>query len=908
MLAGTDLRKRAKPVAATAKPTGGAALAGHTPMMQQYLGIKAQHPGLLLFYRMGDFYELFHEDAEKASRLLGITLTRRGASAGQPIRMAGVPFHAVEQYLARLLKAGESVAICEQVGDPATSKGPVERRVTRIVTPGTLTDANLLPEREEPLLLAIRGGARCGLAWMSLASGECWLAEVDGGALDAQIERLRPAEIIVADGAGQVPGESDPAGSSPAALVHFPDWNFDPERGRRQLCELLGVTDLRGHDVAELPLAIGAAGALLSYVTHTQGRSLAHLRTLHAWRDDQHLVIDQVARRNLELVEALGARDGATLLDVLDRCRCSAGSRLLRRWVQEPLRDGREAAERNRLVAILAGNDQPGALAPAGSGAARPGLPALQALVGDTADFERIAARIALGSVRPRELAALRDAAPACVALANRLRAIDQVVFEKHADALAPPAAATERIGQAIADEPAALARDGGVIRAGFDAELDELRAIDSGCDDYLAQLELRERERTGIGNLRVGFNQVHGFFIEVTRGQSTRVPDDYRRRQTLKNAERYITPELKQFEDRALSARDRALAREGELFQMLVAELGASVRDWQLLGRAVAEVDVLANFAERAGTLGWVRPAFTTVPTVEIRGARHPVVEERVERYTANDVALHDRRRMLIITGPNMGGKSTYMRSVALIVVLACCGSFVPASECTLGPIDRIYTRIGASDDLAGGRSTFMVEMTEAATILNSATERSLVLLDEIGRGTSTFDGLALAHAIAERLVTHNRALTLFATHYFELTELATHYPAAVNVHLAAAEGRSGVVFLHEVREGPASRSYGLQVARLAGVPPTVIRAAGALLQRLEARARETDDQFDLFAPPPEPAGEVPGEEALPKVHASGSAELLLARLSEVDPDQLTPREALELLYELRALRAAQS
>ncbi len=883
-------------------------LSAHTPMMQQYLRIKAQHPGLLLFYRMGDFYELFHADAEKASRLLGITLTRRGASAGQPIPMAGVPFHAVEQYLARLLRAGESVAICEQVGDPATSKGPVERRVTRIVTPGTLTDAHLLPEREEPLLLAIRAGARCGLAWMSLASGECWLAEIDETALGAQVERLRPAEIVVADGAELALPANDSAGAGEAPLVRFPDWNFDPERGRGQLCELLGVTDLRGHDVADLPLALGAAGALLTYVTHTQGCAPAHLQTVHAWRDEHHLILDQVARRNLELVESLGGRDGATLIDVLDRCRCSAGSRLLRRWVQEPLRDGRAAGARNRLVAILAGNDDPGALAPGGGGAPCSALAAVQSLLADTADFERIAARIALGSVRPRELAALRDAAPACAALANRLRETDQAAFERQAAALAPPAAATARIALAIADEPAALARDGGVIRPGFDAELDELRAIDSGCDDYLAELEQRERERTGIGNLRVGFNQVHGFFIEVTRGQSDRVPTEYRRRQTLKNAERYITPELKQFEDRALSARDRALAREGELFQSLVAELGSSVRDWQLLGRAVAEVDVLANFAERAGTLGWTRPTFTTVPTIELRGARHPVVEERVERYTANDCALHDRRRMLIITGPNMGGKSTYMRSVALIVVLACCGSFVPATECTLGPIDRIFTRIGASDDLAGGRSTFMVEMTEAATILNAATDQSLVLLDEIGRGTSTFDGLALAHAIAERLVAHNRALTLFATHYFELTELATHHPAAVNVHLAAAEGRGGVVFLHEVREGPASRSYGLQVARLAGVPQSVIRAAGTLLQRLEARARESDNQFDLFVPSAEPAEQPPDESAPGNGHAPRQAELVLARLFEVDPDQLTPRAALELLYELRTLRAAES
>ncbi len=876
-------------------------------MMRQYLGIKAQHPELLLFYRMGDFYELFHDDAEKAARLLGITLTRRGASAGQPIRMAGVPYHAVEQYLARLLRAGESVAICEQIGDPATSKGPVERRVTRIVTPGTLTDAHLLPEREEPLLLAVRTGPRCGLAWMSLASGECWLAEVDADALPAQLERLRPAEIVLADSAdaarfaGEPPGGARAGAAGSAALARAPDWHFDPERARRQLCDLLGVADLGGYDVGALPLAIGAAGALLDYVARTQGCAPVHLQALHAWRDDRHLILDPVARRNLELVESLGGRDGMTLLDVLDRCRTPAGGRLLRRWLQAPLRDAEEAAHRNRLVAILGGSGLPGAgLAPQRPATRRAPLAVVQASLAETVDFERIAARIALGSVRPRELAALRDAVPACAALAARLREIDAEAFAAHATALLPPTEATERIGRAIADEPAAGVREGGVIRAGFDAELDELRALDADCGDFLAALEGHERERTGIPNLRVGFNQVHGFYIEVTRGQSTKVPDDYRRRQTLKNAERYITPELKQFEDRALSARERALTREGELYQLLVAELGASVRDWQRLGRGVAEIDVLANFAERATTLGWIRPSFTTLPGVEIRGARHPVVEERVERYVANDCALHDRRRMLLITGPNMGGKSTYMRSVALIVVLACCGSFVPAEACSIGPVDRIFTRIGASDDLAGGRSTFMVEMTEAAAILNAATENSLVLLDEIGRGTSTFDGLALAHAIAERLLTHNRSLTLFATHYFELTALAAHHPAAINVHLAAAEGRSGVVFLHEVREGPASRSYGLQVARLAGVPSAVIRAAGIVLQRLEERAREGDSQFDLFAAPVGPEPEPPAGTAV------ADPDPVLVRLLALDPEELSPRDALDLVYELRALLAA--
>jgi DNA mismatch repair protein MutS len=886
-------------------------LSAHTPMMQQYLRIKAEYPDVLLFYRMGDFYELFHDDADKAARLLGITLTRRGESAGTPIRMAGVPYHAAEQYLARLIRMGESVAVCEQIGDPALSKGPVERKVVRIVTPGTLTDAQLLPEREDRLLAALhmpaRTGMPWGLAWMALASGECWLAELSLEALARELDRLRPAELVLAESGRLTPELAAVLGAAPIARV--PDWHLHTDRAGPALAQALGTQSLAGFDAADLPQAQGAAAALLAYVTRTQGRSPSHVQGLRVYRGDQFMVLDAAARRNLEIVETLRGDDGPTLLRVLDHCASTAGGRLLRRWLLTPLR----AAE---LVSLR--HDRIESLAQLHS--------LLHQRIALIADLERIAARIAVASVRPRELAALRDAVPLITQLREMLTGsaggeglayLPSALRELFADiceALQVPDRAWQPIAQALLDEPAALARDGGVIRPGFDPELDELQAIDAGCDNFLAELERRERERTGIANLRVGYNNVHGFFIEVSNGQSDKVPDDYRRRQTLKNAERYITPELKRFEDKALSARERALARERQLYDQLVSELAASVSTWQRIGQALAEIDVLSTLAERAGALNWVRPRFTQTAGIHIRGARHPVVQAQVERYIPNDCVMRESRRMMIITGPNMGGKSTYMRSVALVTLLGWCGSFVPADECELGPIDRIFTRIGASDDLAGGRSTFMVEMTEAAAILNAATDRSLVLMDEIGRGTSTFDGLSLAHAIASRLLTHNRSLTLFATHYFELTQLAATQAGAVNMHLAAAEHRGGIAFLHELREGPASRSYGLQVARLAGVPAPVIRAAGSLLAELETRARADDSQFDLFG-----VNDLSIEDNKPQTvsdtrhpnHGEHSAALagiditalsaFLDALHALQPDALSPREALEQLYALR-------
>lgn len=915
-----------------------AALAGHTPMMQQFLRIKADHPNALLLYRMGDFYELFYGDAERAAPLLGITLTRRGVSAGEPIPMAGVPVQSLEQHLARLLRLGESVAVCEQIGDPATSKGPVERKVVRIVTPGTLTDASLLPERDDRTLLALAPARRVrgtapkdpliGLAWMVLASGECWLAEVPLSMLPGEIERLRPAEVLVPATASSPHGAtsftsttSGPkqetfaqtvstaavaalgAAGRALALVEADADGFDAERGRVLLTQTLAVRDLAGTDAQELDTALAAAAGLIAYVTRTQGRAPSHLQQVRVHHPREFLILDAVARRNLELVETLRGEAAPTLLSLLDQCETAAGGRRLRRWIDAPLRDPALIRQRQSRIAALL--ERPSHQ--------RQGI-ALRPLLRSTADFERIAARIALGSVRPRELAALRDGFHAAVALQDALGHIDASAqcFGSLVEALARPALAASLLEQRLADEPSALVRDGGVMRPGFHPELDALRSLDQDSGGWLSELEARERARTGIPNLRVGFNGVHGFFIEVTNGQSTKVPDDYRRRQTLKNAERYVTPELKAFEDRALSARDRALALEKSLWDELITALQPEITSLQRLGSAVAELDVLENLAERADTLNWTRPRFEPLPGIEIRGGRHPVVEQALERtaqrFTPNDCVLRDDRRLAVITGPNMGGKSTFMRQTALIVILAHLGSYVPATDCVLGPIDRVFTRIGASDDLASGRSTFMVEMTEAAAILNAATPQSLVLMDEIGRGTSTFDGLSLAHAIAARMLSANRCLTLFATHYFELTQLAVTHTGAFNLHLGAIEHGGGIVFLHTVEPGPASQSYGLEVARLAGLPAAVIRAARHWLVELENRTSQHDPQGNLFgtaelfgAPVVGAPAQDPGLEEHAPDPEWAALRALRDRLAELDPDTMTPREALEAIYALR-------
>ncbi|MGI4938663.1 MAG: DNA mismatch repair protein MutS, partial [Janthinobacterium lividum] len=820
-------------------------------MMQQYLRIKSEHQDTLVFYRMGDFYELFFDDAERAARLLGITLTQRGNSNGNPIKMCGVPYHSVDQHLAKLVKLGVSVAICEQIGDSATSKGPVERKVMRVVTPGTLTDANLLPEKSDRPLLALhrsvqRKTVTIGLAWLSLASGALKLMEFSGDVtsmrlrLAQELERIAPAELLAA--AGSEPFTEHP-GSTLGQLKpsEVPAWHFDSASGEKALLDQLAVASLTGFGAAGLPAAMGAVGALLRYAQATQGKGLQHVRALVVETENEFIGLDAATRRNLELTETLRGEDGnaasPTLFSLLDHNRTAMGSRLLRHWLHHPRRDQSVAAARHAAINALLRFDATTALA--------------QSLA-EVPDIERITTRIALGSARPRDLAGMRAGLQQLPALREVLAMCvvdaDAPLLGAIAADLATPHACLEMIERAICPEPAAMVRDGGVIAPGFDAELDELRGLSENAGQYLLDLETRERERTGIANLRVEYNKVHGFYIEVTNGQSAKVPDDYRRRQTLKNAERYITPELKSFEDKALSAQERALVREKVLYEQLLLDLAAHIVTLQTIARAVAQTDTLAALASHALRHGWCAPRLVGSAVLHIEQGRHPVVESAIERFIANDCCLNAERKLLLITGPNMGGKSTFMRQTALITLLAYAGSFVPAASAEIGPIDRIFTRIGAADDLAGGRSTFMVEMTESAAILNGATDCSLVLMDEVGRGTSTFDGLALAWAIARHLIETCRSYTLFATHYFELTQLPDTYAVAANVHLSAVEHKDTIVFLHAVQAGPASQSYGLQVAQLAGVPQAVIRAARKHLAKLEAHSIQPTPQRDLF------------------------------------------------------------
>ena len=841
----------------------------HTPMMEQYLRIKAAHPDMLLFYRMGDFYELFHDDAVQASRLLDISLTQRGASNGQPIKMAGVPFHSAEPYLAKLIKLGLSVAICEQIGDPATSKGPVERQVVRIVTPGTLTDSALLDDKSDSLLLALheRQG-KIGLAWLNMASGRFTVYETVPANLQSELGRLQATEILHAENA-DLPFQQG------ISLKALPDWHFDLETARRSLCQQFSTLDLAGYGCDHYTVGLEAAGALLGYAKLTQGKSITHVRGLKIYSADDYVRMDAATRRNLEITQTLRGDTAPTLLSLMDTCACNMGSRLLNQWLHHPLRD--RVALRKRLDAVenLAASHAE-----------------VNALLKPVVDVERICTRIALRSARPRDLSGLCST----LQLLPHLHKLLQSNLSPHVLALAaavsPDAELTSLLQRTIQADPSSVLRDGGVIADGFDAELDELRGIQTNCGDFLLELETRERARSGISSLKVEYNRVHGFYIEVTHAQAGNVPDDYRRRQTLKNAERYITPELKTFEDKALSANDRALAREKYLYEQLLDQLSPHIEPLQCIAAAIAELDVLATFAERAASLNFRAPTFSQDAVISIRDGRHPVVEAQVEQFIANDTLLDDKRLMLLITGPNMGGKSTYMRQVALIVLLAHCGSFVPVEEAVLGEIDQIFTRIGSSDDLASGRSTFMVEMTEAANILHNATEKSLVLLDEIGRGTSTFDGLALAHAIACHLLENNRSYTLFATHYFELTRLSEQFSKLANVHLKAIEHQHSIVFLHSVHEGAASQSYGLQVAALAGVPQEVIKNARKQLRMLEQQSAMQSPQGDLFAaqdntPSPLLAAEHP----------------VMTELGKIQPDELSPKAALEKLYQLKKM-----
>ncbi|MEM6638689.1 MAG: DNA mismatch repair protein MutS [Pseudomonadota bacterium] len=848
--------------------------AQHTPMMRQYLALKADHPDILLLYRMGDFYELFYEDARRASALIDISLTTRGKSAGEPIPMAGVPVHALDTYLARLVRLGESVAICEQIGDPAKSKGPVERKVVRIVTPGTLTDDALLSERSESLLVAVHASKNAfGVAWLDLSSGRFRTMDVDNhDALAAELERLQPAEIVLEE---QTPLATQLAADQnrSAGLTTRAPWHFDPDTAHRLVCEQLGTRDLDGFGVQADALGIAAAGALIEYVRDTQRTALPHIHALVQERRDDTVRLDPVSRRNLEITHNLTGTEQHTLISVLDTTYTGMGARCIRRWLGRPLNDNAAVARRQQAVHALGVNHH---------------FEGVREQLRGLGDLERILSRIALKSARPRDLSALRDGLARLPGIVRDLAKIDDPELGQLAGQLGPHSGLHALLARAIVEAPPLQIREGGVIATGYDEELDKLRGMSENADKYLQDLEQRERTRTGVSTLKVGYNRVHGFYIELGRSHADKVPVEYVRRQTLKAVERYITPELKSYEDEVLSAKDRSLAREKMLYDALLDDLAAHLAELQSTARALGHIDVLACFAERALHHGLNRPELTSTPGIEIHAGRHLVVETALDApFVPNDAVLNTTQRLLVITGPNMGGKSTFMRQTALIVVMARVGCFVPAEHAVVGPIDRIFTRIGAADDLAGGRSTFMVEMTEAARILHNATERSLVLMDEIGRGTSTFDGLSLAWACARQLAASNRAMTLFATHYFELTRLAEDLDGVVNVHLAAAEHGDELVFLHSVRDGPANQSYGLQVAQLAGVPRSVVRAAKAHLHTLETQTAALADrqgQLDLTAPP---------EPVEPEA---------LTLLERADPDSLTPREAHALLYELKS------
>jgi DNA mismatch repair protein MutS len=847
------------------------AIEQHTPMMQQYLRIKAEHADKLLFYRMGDFYELFFEDARRASQILDLTLTKRGQSAGEPIPMAGVPYHAAESYLAKLIKAGESIAICEQIGDPAASKGPVERQVVRIVTPGTVTDEYLLEERKDNILMCIyRLELNFGIATLDLSGGRFLLQQFSSEEiLLSELERIKPAEILISD--DWVKKDILPAKSS---IKKRQVWEFNLNTAEKLLCQHYGAQDLKGFGCETAPLAIIAAGVLIQYAKETQRQALPHISTMRLEKRDEMLILDSHSRRNLELdINLQGGREN-TLLSILDRTSTAMGSRLLQRWLNQPIRTRETLYQRQKIIQVLLEKRQ---------------YVSLQDHLEKVGDIERILSRVALKTARPRDLVQLRRSIEAFPDIKKLLENFGLSKLGTHIHLLPE---LKNLLDKALIENPPMTTRDGGVIAEGYHSELDELRLLSEHAGQYLVDLEIRERQRTNISNLKVGYNRIHGYYIEISQAQSKNAPIDYQRRQTLKNAERYITPELKQYEDKVLSAKSKALTLEKYLYEELLEIILNDLKALQETANIIAGLDVSANLAERAETLNWHCPEFSAEAGLIIEAGRHPVIEQVSHHpFVPNNIILSKDRRMLIITGPNMGGKSTYMRQTALITLLAHIGSYVPAKKAIIGNIDRIFTRIGASDDLASGRSTFMVEMTETANILHNATENSLVLMDEIGRGTSTFDGLSLAWSCAAYLAQHLRAFTLFATHYFELTHLPQEISNIINIHLDAVEHQDKIVFLHNVQEGPASQSYGLQVAQLAGIPKNVIEKAKLKLRELENQDVQLHhtSQADLFF-----------EEN--KNQSNQSFIKLINFIENIQPDQLSPKEALEILYQLKA------
>ena len=840
----------------------------HTPMMRQYLKIKAQYANMLVFYRMGDFYELFYKDAERAAQLLDITLTARGKAGGNPIPMCGVPFHAADNYLAKLVKAGESVAICEQIGDPATSKGPVEREVMRIITPGTVSDDNLISSDKDNVLCAITTqNDRFGLACLTLTSGDFFISEFEQlESLAAEIQRIHPAELLISDDS-----QLDQLLSLETAITHRPVWEFESESAKQTLCQHFATDDLSGFGISKYTLALSAAGCLLQYAQYTQRTALPHIHSIRAEQQSQYIVLDDITQNNLELTRNLHNTKTHTLLSVVDKCHTTMGSRLLQRWITRPLRDIQTLQQRQFSIADTIAHNLNEAVKP---------------ILSTIADMERILSRMALRSAKPRDCTQLRDSLLQLPLLMDHLSVSEDPYLQQLQQHLSGFEQLASHLSVALVDNPPAVIRDGGVIAEGFNSSLDELRLLSDNSAQFLVDLEVREKEQTGINTLKVGYNRVHGYYIEISRAQSDKAPTHYTRRQTLKNAERFITEELKLFEDKVLSSRSRALTLEKQLYAELIETINQDLLALQHCAAALAELDTLLSFAQCINFYCWGSADFQQQPGIAIQKGRHPVVETVIaDPFIANNTDFDQQQRMLMITGPNMGGKSTYMRQTALIVILAYVCGFAPVEHCTLGPIDRIFTRIGAADDLSSGRSTFMVEMTESANILHNATENSLVLMDEVGRGTSTFDGLSLAWAFAEYLAQQCKAFTLFATHYFELTTLAEQHPHITNVHLDAVEHGDDIVFMHQVKSGPANQSYGIQVAKLAGIPRSVIQQARQKLRELESHSTTpsvspaSPEQVQLFAPPPH-------QDLVDKIH-------------RVDTDTLTPREALDLVYQ---------
>ncbi|QDJ13510.1 DNA mismatch repair protein MutS [Mergibacter septicus] len=848
----------------------------HTPMMQQYLKIKAENPDILLFYRMGDFYELFFDDAKKAAALLDISLTKRGSSGGLAIPMAGVPYHSVEGYLAKLIQLGESVAICEQIGDPATSKGPVERKIVRIVTPGTISDEALLPERQDNLIAAVyQEKDHFGLATLDMTSGRFQISEhQERESLQAELQRISPVELLYAEdfSDGQLLANYK-------GLRRRPQWEFELTTAIKLLNRQFSTKDLKGFGVEKTLLGLCAAGCLLQYAQETQRTSLPHINSISLSQNDNYVQLDIATRRNLELTQNLSGGTENTVAAILDRCVTPMGSRLFKRWLHQPIRQVSILQARQQAISALLDQDLTAELKP---------------MLQQVGDMERILTRVALRTARPRDLTRLRNALAQIPAIKQNLKDLHSPKISELLQQIDDFSDLYQLLEQAIIDSPPLLIRDGGVIATGYNAELDEWRTLAEGASRYLEELELRERQNTGIESLKIGYNAVHGYYIQISRGQAENAPMHYVRRQTLKNAERFIIPELKTYEDKVLKAKGAALALEKQLYEALFDQLLPQLGALQMAGLALAELDVLSNLAERAETLNYVAPTFSPKIGIEIVGGRHPVVERVIQDpFIANPVQLHPDRRLLIVTGPNMGGKSTYMRQTALITLLAYVGSFVPAEKATIGPIDRIFTRIGASDDLASGRSTFMVEMSEMANILHQATAKSLVLIDEIGRGTSTYDGLSLAWACAEWLANKLRSLTLFATHYFELTVLPQQIQGTANIHLDAVEHNDTIAFMHSVQDGAANKSYGLAVAALAGVPKAVIQLAQQKLTQLERLSQRQD----IHQAPLQQQGE------LALMNEDEGKNTILELLEQLDPDELTPKQALAYLYQLKKL-----